>query len=82
MVLLQQVALVWVCMIADPSDCATYYSNPFLGDAGLVKCREEIIKLAMNVNESLDHTTRILVSSKCELEKGIPVRFINGYKIL
>ena len=82
MVLLQQVALVWVCMIADSSDCATYYSNPFLGDPALVRCKEEIIKLAVQVNEDLDRKTKILVSSKCELVKGMPPRFINGYKIL
>ena len=61
-----QVALVWVCLIADPSKCVVHEGESFMGSVTTPEqCKEEIIKLAVKINKSLDPNKWILVYSGC-----------------
>ena len=74
-----QIALVWVCLIADPSKCVVHQGESFMGPVTTPKnqqqCKEEIIKLAIKINKSLDPSKWILVSSGCSLEKNKPRQY-------
>ena len=66
-----QVAMVWICLIADPSQCETRFSEPFMAPYGTADqriCKRQIVDLIVRVNETIDRD-RVIVSSGCNLEE-------------
>ena len=70
-----QVAMVWICLIANPQQCIVQTSEPWLGEMTTNnvqhQCKEEIIKLAVAVNKDIDPNEYVLVSSGCDLARNI-----------
>ena len=65
-----QVAMVWLCLIADPGQCETRFSEPFLAPYGTADqriCKRQIIDLAVKTNETIDNGW-VIVTSGCDLE--------------
>ena len=69
-----QVAMVWICLIANPQQCIVQTGAPWLGEMTTNnvqrQCKEEIIKLAVNVNKGIDPNEYVLVSSGCDLARN------------
>ena len=66
-----QVAMVWLCLIADPGQCETRFSEPFMAPYGTADqriCKRQIVDLIVRVNETIDRD-RVIVSSGCNLEE-------------
>ena len=66
-----QVAMVWLCLIADPGQCATRFSEPFMapyGTADQIICKRQIIDLVVKVNKTIAND-RVIVTSGCDLEE-------------
>ena len=66
-----QVAMVWICLIADPGQCETRFSEPFMAPYGTADqriCKSQIVDLIVRVNETIDRD-RVIVSSGCNLEE-------------
>ena len=66
-----QVAMVWICLIADPGQCETRFSEPFMAPYGTADqriCKRQIVDLIVRVNDTIDRD-RVIVSSGCNLEE-------------
>jgi len=65
-----QVAMVWLCLIADPSQCEVRISEPFMAPYATPDqriCKKQIVDFAVKVNETIEDGW-VVVSTACELE--------------
>jgi len=66
-----QVAMVWICLIANPEQCIVQTSEPWMGPMTTnntqTQCKNEIVKFAVKVNQDIDPSQYVLVSSGCDL---------------
>jgi len=67
-----QVAVVWLCLIADPGTCKTIDSEPFMAPYATADqriCKRQIVDFAVKVNETMEDGW-VLVSTGCHLDNG------------
>ena len=66
-----QVAMVWLCLIADPGQCETRFSEPFMAPYATADqriCKRQIVDLVVKVNKTIAND-RVIVTSGCDLEE-------------
>ena len=64
-----QVAIVWLCLIADPGTCKSITSEPFMAPYATPDqriCKRQIVDLAVKTNEEMEGGW-VLVSSGCQI---------------
>ena len=64
-----QVAMVWLCLIADPTQCEVRISEPFMAPYNTADqriCKKRIVDLAVETNLTIDKDW-VLVGSSCDL---------------
>lgn len=69
-----QIAMVWMCLIADPSVCETRQSDPFFAEfagADQTVCKRNIVDLIVQENKIID-PGKVIVSSGCQLAPDVP----------
>jgi len=65
-----QVALVWLCLVADPSQCEVRTSEPFMAPYATPDqraCKKQIVDHIVRLSGTIDDGW-VIVSSACELE--------------
>jgi hypothetical protein len=65
-----QVALVWLCLVADPSQCEVRKSEPFMAPYATADqriCKKQIVDMAVKVNQTIEDGW-VVVTTACELE--------------
>lgn len=68
-----QVAIVWLCLIADPGTCKSITSEPFMAPyatADQTICKRQIVDLAVNTNKEMEPGW-VLVSSGCQMKDSV-----------